>query len=195
MPAAVWTRRWREHPLRRRVDVVEARLLLLVGVAVAVGAPAAGTAAGWSAYGHDRAAAAVQEATRRPVRADVVEDAPASSGRADASGRLAKVPLEVRWTTADGKRATATVLLPAGTGRGDRAEIWLDRQGSVVGAPLNGRGVWAGAVSAGLLGGAVTVGAGAVAATAVRVTCRRRRAAGWAREWELVEPEWRRHHA
>ncbi|MHC3394426.1 Rv1733c family protein [Streptomyces lavendulocolor] len=127
MPPAVWTGRWREHPLRRRVDVVEARLLLLVGVAVVVGAPAVGTAADWSAYGHDRAAAAVQEATRRPVRAEVVEDAPASSAWADETGRLAKVPLEVRWTTADGQRATATVLVPAGTGRGDRAEIWLDR--------------------------------------------------------------------
>ncbi|MGA4863032.1 hypothetical protein ACPB9J_10370 [Streptomyces lavendulocolor] len=177
------------------MDVVEARLLLLVGVAVAVGAPAVGTAAGWSAYDHDRAAAAVQEATRRPVRAEVMEDAPASSTWADETGRLAKVPLEVRWTTADGQRTTATVPLPAGTGRGDRAEIWLDRQGSVVSAPLNGRDVWAGAVSAGLLGGAVTVGAGAVAATAVRVTCGRRRTAGWAREWDLVEPEWRRRHA
>ncbi|MGA5421476.1 hypothetical protein [Streptomyces lavendulocolor] len=174
------------------MDVVEARLLLLVGVAAAVGAPAVGTAAGWSAYGHDRAVAAVQEATRRPVRAEVMEDAPASSTWADETGRLAKVPLEVRWTTADGQRATATVPLPAGTGRGDRAEIWLDREGGVVSAPLNGRDVWAGAVTAGLLGGAVTVGAGAVAATAVRVTCGRRRTAGWAREWDLVEPEWRR---
>lgn len=192
IPAPVRTRGWREHPLRRRVDVLEARLLLLIGSAVLVGAPAVGTAAGWYAYDHDRAAAAVQEASRRPVRAEVLEDAPAS---ADETGRLARVPVQVRWTTTDGHYATGAVPVPPGTGRGDRTEIWLDREGRVVTAPLNGRDVWAGALTAGLLGGALTAGAGAFAATAVRVACGRRRAAGWASEWDRVEPEWRRRPA
>ncbi|MEU3447507.1 hypothetical protein AB0H29_09790 [Streptomyces thermolilacinus] len=192
MPAPVWTRGWREHPLRRRVDVLEARLLLLIGSAVLVGAPAVGTTAGWYAYDHDRAAAAVQEASRRPVRAEVLEDAPASSPWADETGRQANVPVQVRWTTTNGYYATGTAPVPPGTGRGERTEIWLDRKGKVVTAPLNGRDVWTGALAVGLLGGALTAGAGAVAAAAVRGACGRRRAAGWASEWDRVEPEWRR---
>ncbi|MFI2368009.1 hypothetical protein [Streptomyces sp. NPDC018833] len=183
---------WRCHPLRRRVDVLEARVLLAVAGAVCVLAPAVGATAGAYAYTHDQAVAAAQNASRHQVRAVVLRDAPDPAPQADATQRLTKVAVPVRWTTADGTSATGTAAVRPGTERGEPMSIWLDRAGRITTAPLNSGDIWAGALFVGLGGAALTVSAGAVAAAAVRAVWNRRRAAEWQREWKEVEPAWSR---
>ena len=191
MLPAVWTRRWRKHPMRRRVDDLEARALLVIAAAVLMGAPALGTAAGWYSYNHDRTVAAAQEASLRPVRAEILTDAPEPASWADETSRPATLPVQARWNTADGD-VKGTIRVPPGTVRGERTEIWLDREGRVAPAPLNDRAISNGAVTAGLFGVTLTASAGGVAAVAVRRACNRRRAADWEREWSQVEPGWSR---
>ncbi|MGX6739413.1 Rv1733c family protein [Streptomyces xantholiticus] len=195
MLPAVWSRRWREHPMRRRVDVFEARVLLAVGAVVVVGAPCVGTVAGWSVYGHDRAVAAGQEAALRPVRAEVLADAPEPSPWADESSRPAALPVPARWTAVGGEEVKGTIRVPPGTVRGERKDIWLDREGRVAAAPLNDSDIWVGALTAGFGGGILTVTAGAFAAVLARDAFERRRTADWDTEWDQVEPRWSRRSA
>jgi hypothetical protein len=192
MLPAVWNRSWRAHPMRRRVDDLEARALLVVAALVLTGSPAVGTAAGWYSYDHGRTVAATQEGSLRPVHAEVLTDAPDPAPWADEASRPVTLPVQARWTGADGEEVKGTIRVPPGTVRGERTEIWLNREGRVTPAPLNDRAIWNGAVTAGLFGVTLTASAGGLAAVAVRRTCSRRRAADWEREWSQVEPEWSR---
>jgi hypothetical protein len=178
--------------MRRRVDDLEARALMVVAVLLLIGAPALGTAAGWYSYNHGRSVAAAQEVSLRPARAEVLTDAPESAPWAEETSRPVTLPVKARWTAPDGGDVKGTIRVPPGTVLGEHTEIWLDRQGKVAPAPLNDRAIWNGAVTAGLFGLTLTASAGGVAAVAVRRTFNRRRAAEWEREWNQVEPEWSR---
>lgn len=195
MLSAVWRRRWRADPLCRRIDIVESRALLLIAGAVLVCTPVIGVTTGWSAYAHDSAVADAQNAARHRVRAELLSDAPTSVPWADETGRPAKVAVQVRWTTAEGVRATGTVSVTPGTERGQRTDVWLNRDGRITAAPLNRSGIWTGALAEGMGSMAVVVGAGAVAGVTVRAACERRRVCGWETEWNQVEPEWSRRKA
>ncbi|MFJ8857997.1 hypothetical protein ACIRD8_06125 [Streptomyces sp. NPDC102451] len=192
MYAAIGSRRWRTHPLRRGIDVLEVRLLLLLSTLVLVCASAIGVAHGWAAFEHERSVAAEQRADRHLVRALVLRDAATSSPWADESGRSERVPVPVRWTDATGRHATGKAMVAPGTERGERTNLWLDHRGRVTSAPRGDREVWAEALVQGGGIAAVTVGAGALAGLAIRVACNRRRTAGWETEWSRVEPEWSR---
>lgn len=192
MYAAIGSRRWRTHPLRRKVDVLEARLWLLVAALALICASSIGIAQGWAAFDHERSVVAEEQANRHLVRATVLRDAAASSPWADESGRSQRVPVPVRWVTATGGEGTGRVLVAPGTERGKRTELWLDSRGDITSAPHGYRDVWAEALLEGGSSAAVTIGAGALAGFGVRVVCNRRRATGWESEWSRVEPEWSR---
>lgn len=192
MYAAIGSRRWRKHPLRRKVDVLEARLWLLVAALTLVCASSIGIAHGWAAFDREQSVVAEQRADRHLIRATVLRDAATSSPWADESGRSQRVPVPVRWVTASGGEATGEVPVAPGTERGQRTKLWLDSQGNVTSAPLEYSDVWAEALLVGGSSAAVTFGAGALAGIAVRMGCNRRRATIWESEWRRVEPEWSR---
>ncbi|WP_129260583.1 hypothetical protein [Streptomyces sp. M3] len=192
MSVAIGSRRWRSHPLRRGIDVVEVRLFLVLSTLVLVCASAIGAAHGWSAFEHERSVAAEQRADRHLVRALVLRDAATSSPWSDESGRSARVPVPVRWTDTEGGAVTGKAMVAPGTERGERTDVWLDHRGRVTSAPAGDREAWAEALVAGGGIAAVTVGAGVVAGLGIRVMCNRRRAADWETEWSRVEPEWSR---
>ncbi|WP_149181937.1 hypothetical protein [Streptomyces sp. TRM49041] len=191
--APVWRRRWREHPLRRPVDVAEAWLLLVLGAVLWSGALLAGVAAGGWAYGRTAAAAAEQAATRHQVTAEIVQDV-SGAGPATTDGRTQaqKVRADVRWTGPDGRVGTGVASVPADAARGDRTAVWLDADGRVTEPPMSGGDVWSGAVVVGATVTALGVSAAAVAGAAVRGAARRYRAAEWEHEWRRVEPQWTR---
>ncbi|MEV3931467.1 hypothetical protein [Streptomyces sp. NPDC049944] len=192
MYAVVGSRRWRTHPLRRKVDVQEARLWLLVAALTLMCASSIGIAHGWAAFEREQSVVAEQRADRHLVRATVLRDAATSTPWTDESGQYQRVPVPVRWVTATGGEATGEVPVPPGTERGERTRLWLDSRGSVTSAPLEYRDVWAEALLVGGSSAAVTFGAGALAGIAVRMGCNRRRATMWESEWSRVEPEWSR---
>ncbi|MEU0144547.1 hypothetical protein [Streptomyces sp. NPDC006288] len=192
MAAGVCWRSWRTHALRRRIDVVEARLLLLLCVTVIGCASLLGVTTGTAAFDRERSAAAEQRADRHVARAVVLRDAADPPPWQDESGRVERVPVPVRWTTDKGGHATGDAQVAPGTERGARTSIWLDRRGHVTTAPSGDRDAWAGALSEGVGGAGLVVGFGTLAGLGVHMVCGRRRAAGWETEWGEVEPEWSR---
>ncbi|MEU1891201.1 hypothetical protein ABZ514_08495 [Streptomyces pristinaespiralis] len=125
----------------------------------------------------------------------MLADAPEPAPWADESSRPAALPVPARWTTADGDEDRGTIRVAPGTVRGERANIWLDREGRVAAAPLNDSDIWVGALTTGLGGAAVAAIAGAFAVVLARRAFERRRVADWEAEWVRVEPEWSRRSA
>ncbi|NUO43168.1 MAG: hypothetical protein HOV82_14115 [Streptomyces sp.] len=176
--------RWRSNPLRRRDDIVEAWVVLVVWAVVAVGGTVAGLV---TAHATDEALAQ-QRAGRHPVHAVLIADVPhptpavrSSSGKA-----LAKV----RWTAPDGSTRTDNVLVDTGLKAGTHVVAWQDRRGTWVTAPPS---AGAAAVEAGVLGAAAGLAlAGAVFAVGAVARSRldRRRIDAWGREWDLMGPRW-----
>ncbi|WP_107463867.1 Rv1733c family protein [Streptomyces sp. MA5143a] len=186
--------RWRRNPLRRRSDVVEGWTMLIVLILLVVGAPAAGFLVGRWAHGDARAHAAAQRAERDLVTAVVVENAPAVTPSAHGE-KPSMHWVRARWTEPDGGSRTGEARVPAGTKRGDRADVWLDAAGHSVPAPPTNTAIWQHTLS---LGTCATAGvAGIVLAghfTARRVMIRRRMAE-WEQEWARTGPDWGHHRA
>lgn len=177
--------RWRSNPLRRREDIVEAWIVLVVSVVVVVG----GVLAGLVTVRAAEHGFAEQRAHRHPVRAVLLADSPlvASTDRST-DGRVRG---SVRWTAPDGTSRTGRTPVDAGLRAGSRVVIWQDDRGRLV--PARPTGHAEGHVEAALFGAAAAlavatpvVGAGAVA----RARLDRRRMAHWEQEWELVGPRW-----
>ncbi|MFF7648128.1 hypothetical protein [Streptomyces canus] len=176
--------RWRNNPLRRRDDILEAWIVLAVWAVVAVGGTIAGLL---TAHAADEVFAQ-QRADRHPVRALLVSDASAHTSTVRSSSD--KALGQVRWTAPDGSARTGRTLVDASLKAGTRLVVWQDGHGVLVTAPPNTAraGVEAGVLGA-LAGLAVT---GAVQATGAVARWRldRRRIDAWGREWDLVGPMW-----
>ncbi|PRH80765.1 hypothetical protein C6N75_02415 [Streptomyces solincola] len=184
--------RWRPGPLRRRVDVVEARLAVVLGCGVCVCAPLAGVLAGWSSADHERALAAVRREQLHGVVAEVVVAPARDAVRVDETGRTTTVPVTVRWTDGDGRRITASTRLPADVERGDRTRLWLDDRERLSAAPPDAHDITVGAWTTGVWAASWTAGAGVVTGVVVHRVCERCRAASWEHEWARTEPVWSR---
>ncbi|WP_333742957.1 hypothetical protein [Streptomyces ardesiacus] len=181
--------RWRRNPLRRRSDVVEAWLTVVVALLLFVGAPLLGAATAWWGYGQAQAVVAQQRAERHHVRATVVDRTPGSLATEHLGGQQS-YRAAVHWTAPDGTEKSATARVPAATRHGDTVDVWLDSQGRSVPPPSDGAEIWQHSATVGsftALGTALTV---LLAHRAVRAVTLRRRLAEWDREWALTEPRW-----
>ncbi|MGW0712662.1 Rv1733c family protein [Streptomyces sp. NPDC002643] len=189
MQGQVFGWRWRRNELRRRSDVVEAWTVLVVVFLLVFVAPATGVAVGVWAHGDARAHAAAERAQRDLVSAVVVENAPAAVPSAHGD----KQPLHwvrARWTEPDGGSRTGEAQVPAGTKRGDRADVWLDASGRSVPAPPTETAVWQHALSMGTCATGGVVALVLVAHFTVRRIAIRHRLAEWEREWARTGPDW-----
>ncbi|MER6129355.1 hypothetical protein ABT173_43740, partial [Streptomyces sp. NPDC001795] len=133
--------RWRRNPLRRRSDVIEAWTTVIVAVLLCFGAPLAGTAVGWWAYGNAHATQVTQRAQRHQVPAVLVEDAPAAVPSAQ-GGKQPLYQVKVRLTEPGKAPRTTLAQVQAGSRRGDPAEVWLDAKGHGVAPPPSDAAVW-----------------------------------------------------
>ncbi|QKV97099.1 hypothetical protein HUT19_39955 [Streptomyces sp. NA02950] len=175
--------RWRNNPIRRRDDILEAWLLLAVWGLIAVGGTAAGVV---TAHAADRVFAQ-QRADRTPVRAVLLDDVPrpAMSGldRDLSSAR-------VRWTNSDGSTRNGMTVVATGKEAGSTVRIWIDAQGKLSTQPPTPAKA---AAEAGLLGASAALALSGLVigiGSAGRWWLDRRRIHQWDTEWTVVGPQW-----
>lgn len=183
--------RWRENPLRRRSDVVEAWAALIVAVLLLVGAPLAGTVAARWAHSEAEATATAQRADRHSVRAEVVGAEPDRVPAAQ-SGRTHGYRTTVRWTEPGQETRTATARVPAGTRHGDSVEVWFDSRGRNVAPPPDALSVWQYTVTMGVCGTGGAVALILLGRSVAGHVATRHRLAEWEEEWTRTEPVWTR---
>ncbi|MEU6375743.1 hypothetical protein [Streptomyces sp. NPDC046909] len=186
-----WRWRWRENPLRRRSDVVEAWTALVVAVLLLVGAPLAGVFAASWAHSEAQATAAAQRADRHRVRAEVVGATPDRTPTVR-SGRAHAYTTAVRWTQPGEGARTAEARVPAGTRHGDVVEVWFDSRGRNVAPPPNSLSVWQYTVTMGVCGTGGAAGVILLGRCVARQVSTRHRLAEWEEEWTRTEPVWTR---
>ncbi|MFF0156164.1 hypothetical protein ACFYRY_01300 [Streptomyces sp. NPDC005263] len=179
--------RWRSNPLRRRADIVEAWIVLVVWTVIAAGGILAGLVAGHAA----EESFAQLRRERHAVAAVLVKSRaePVPTGEAGASER---VRAKVRWTASDGSPRTGWTLVGSGHKPGSGVVIWTDSRGQLAAKPPT---TGAAAAEAALLGtgaaltfGGLTFAAGRFA----RWRLDQGRYEEWSREWAQVGPQWGR---
>jgi hypothetical protein len=160
--------------------VLAAAALLLVVIAVVTGL---------AMYGRQSARAELESGSRSPVRAVLLEDAQLVAG--DLGERL---PIRVlaRWTDPNGFERSGVVEVGYAGAAGSEVEVWVDAAGVVAPRPVRPLNAVVGGVTAGF--GVLCAGGTLLVTTwfGVRGLIARRNAGHWEREWEQVEPEWRR---
>ncbi|MFJ9709384.1 hypothetical protein [Streptomyces sp. NPDC101234] len=176
--------RWRDNPLRRHDDIVEAWIVLAMWAFIAVGGAVAGVV---TAQAADQVFAQ-QRAERRPVQAVLLTDVPKSTGTGGVADdrRMATV----RWTAPDGSLRTGLTRVDADLGAGTSVMAWEDGRGDLVAEPPSATeaGIEAGVLGA--LAVAAVAGAALGAGAVARWRLDERRTALWGREWDLVGPSW-----
>ncbi|MGY5633992.1 Rv1733c family protein [Streptomyces rochei] len=178
--------RWRRNPLRRREDVLEAWILLIVRLVIAVAGPVAGVLASHAAA-HNAAERRVQ---RHPTTATLVSDASSDPLATSATGGW--VDATVRWTAPDGTRHSGEIPVDEGMRAGSRVTVWTDSRNQLTTAPPS---VTRAGVDAAFMGAAssfAVVAAAAAGYYGARAVLDRRRRAAWAHEWEDISSQWGR---
>jgi hypothetical protein len=180
--------RWRRNPLRRRSDVVEARIILATWAAAVVGGAAVGAVVAQAVDGaleHDRAG-------RMPVSAVMVRSAPSATRGVATGATYDRVRAEVRWTDTGGTVRTGETSVRAGTAAGTAVTVWTDGRGHLVSGPIGSAEAAARVgltgAGAGLVDGLLVLAAGRT----VRLRIERRATDEWAVEWARVGPQWGR---
>ncbi|MGW8378342.1 hypothetical protein [Streptomyces sp. ODS28] len=188
-----WRWRWRRSPLRRRVDVRDAWLGLLMGLALVLGAPAAGAATGLLAYEVRNGTRHVELHERHRVTGVLLEDSPKSSlGQGD--GTVDAMTARARWRGADGRPHTGDVQVAPDHTKGTSVPVWLTREDRPAAPPLSPQDVRDAAITGGLIG---TTAAAVLLSTvrwALRRSLDRVRLEAWEREWAVVGPRWGHRH-
>ncbi|MEU0787965.1 hypothetical protein ABZ341_41355 [Streptomyces sp. NPDC006173] len=183
--ARQWCWRWRRNPLRRRDDVLEAWIVLIVWTVILLGGALAGLMTARAAEeSFDRL-----RNDRHPVPAVLVDSTGSTVPSGEGSG-YEQVRAAVRWTAPDGSPRTDRALVDAGHKAGSHVVIWMNGKGQLTGAPPT---TGAAATEAGLLGAGAAVALGGVALAVggfARWRLDQRRYDRWAREWERLGPQW-----
>lgn len=178
--------RWRRNPLKRRSDVVEAWVVLIVAVLMLCGLPLAGLLAGL----HVDDELQHQREERQRTTAVLTEDASAWQ-----AGRYVRFQATVQWKAPDGTEHTAKADVGPESRAGSTTSIWTDGKGELTGEPPTE----AQAASAAALAGVLTMGGtGALVLGArwvVRLGLDRHRAVALDQEWARVGPQWGTRHA
>jgi hypothetical protein len=184
----VWLWRWRRNPLRRRVDAVEAWVVLGAWLVTL----AAGVLAGLTATGAVEDGLARERAEWREVVALVTDKVPGTASDHSARTSGEKVWGKVRWTAPDGTRHTGQVRVAPGSAAGTAVTVWTDPHGHLVTRPPTPSQA---RLRSALIGALVGLSTAAVPFAAGRVLCgrlERRRMSQWDEEWARFGPRWGR---
>lgn len=180
-------RRLDRNQLRRGSDRAETAVIVLLAVAFAAGAPFAALGGGAWVHAVAQRQQAEQRADWRTVPAVTLTAAGAGGGP---GGGYLNADAKARWTAPDGAVITSQIPVPAGTRAGQTIRVWVARDGTLTGPPLQDSQVSARVVmgEAGAVAGlAVTV---ALAGVASRRSLDRHRLAAWESEWRSTGPRW-----
>ncbi|MGW2700074.1 Rv1733c family protein [Streptomyces sp. NPDC001340] len=176
--------RWRNNPLRRHGDIVEAWVVLAIWAVVAVGGTVVGLLTAHSA-GEEFTR---QRLERQPVHAVLLTDVPRKPTGSWTT--IDKISTRVRWTAPEGSVHTDKALVNTGLKAGSRVLVWTDDRGQVVTEPPSPSEA---AVEAGLLATGAVLGFAGLALGVgglARWKLEQQRIEQWDREWELVGPQW-----
>jgi hypothetical protein len=188
--------RWRHNPLRRTTDLVEAWLAFSALVLILVAAPLIGAVVGSTAQGALQQAVRDQMQTRHRVTATVVkkvDGSPLDPDPETATNRDRQSRVVADWTGPDGTDRHGTVMANLKIPKpGDHFTLWTDRQGRIVGRPLDTATATTHAVLAGF--GSAVLAAGLVEGGRRLIVWRmiRRRYARWDQAWDKAGPDWGR---
>ncbi|GAA0909682.1 Rv1733c family protein [Streptomyces thermoalcalitolerans] len=171
--------RWRDNPLRRREDVVEAWIVLVMLVVAVLGGALVGTVA-TRAIDQDLAR---QRADRHPVQAVLLTDTPSST-----PANSPRLTAMVRWTAPDGTVQTGRAPVDEGLRAGTTITVWQDDRGVLVPPPPDPTEARVEAVLLGCAAALAFVGVTYAATALARRRLDRRRYDRWAAEWALIGP-------
>jgi hypothetical protein len=176
------------NPLRRRVDRLEAVLLMVTLMAASLVLPAA-AALGTAVRDRAEVAAAQERVHTRAVVARTLED---SDETAPSSPGLTTTKVRIGWFDVSGSAREDRADVLVGTKAGSELTIWLDEDGEMTHAPRSPADSAAlgvvGGISAAMLAWPLLI----VVFLLVRRPLDRHRVEQWAREWREVSPRWTR---
>jgi hypothetical protein len=169
-----------------RVEDAVAWVLMVAGLLLVVVA----VVTGLGVYGRESARAELESSSRSQVRAVLLEDAQLLTG---ALGEQLPVRAPARWTDGNGIEHSGVVDVAGVKPAGTEVEVWVDAAGEAVSRPMTPLTTVIGGITTAI--GVLCAGGSLLAAMwfGVRGLTARRNARGWEREWEQVEPGWRRH--
>ncbi|MFC8246242.1 Rv1733c family protein [Streptomyces chartreusis] len=172
-----WLLRWRSNPLRRRDDVVEARIMLVMWAVITLGGTRVGTV---TAHTADESLAQLR-ANRHTVRATLVESTMAAPPSTEGV-RDDRVRARVRWTASDGSTHTGRTMVEIGRKTDSTMVVWTDDAGRLASQPPPAAKATA---QAGALGASAALALGSLVYVSGRIArwrLDRRRVDTWARE-------------
>ncbi|MFK0284615.1 hypothetical protein ACIQVL_29675 [Streptomyces sp. NPDC090499] len=186
--------RWRRNPLRRATDLAEAWVALAALVLIVVAAPVLGSFVGAAAEDSLQRSVREQQHDRHLVPATVVRKLGGAPVEPDPDATSVHDPRSrvlADWTAPDGTRQHGPVLTTLKSPhKGDRFDVWTDRQGVITARPLDAATATTHAVLAGF--GAALLTAGLVDGVRRMIVWRmvRRRYARWDQAWDRAGPDW-----
>ncbi|MGW4528303.1 Rv1733c family protein [Amycolatopsis sp. NPDC004378] len=172
----------RRGSVARPSDRVQAGLLVFVVLVVLAALPVAASF-GSETYVRQQARSAQQLSERTRVTATLLADGPPLTVNSRTGVTGSGEPTDATWVLPDGTRKVGKVIADEGTLKGETVPAWVDRDGTVVDAPLSGAGAAIDAVGVGLGLWLATL---ALLAAAYRLTVfalDRLRYARWQQEW------------
>lgn len=176
--------RWRSNPMRRREDVLEAWVVLVMWAVVLLGGALVGAVTAQASG----AALDAQRDARHPVQAVLVEDAPRTPVATSTGDDMVRA--EVRWTGTDGATHTGNTLVKAGDKAGREIQVWTNDDNQLTSRPPQPTEA---ALQSALVGTVSAVFFGGLVYVAGRGACWRldvHREARWEKEWKEVGPVW-----
>jgi hypothetical protein len=177
------------RPPRRATDRVE-DVVAWVLAAAALFLVVAACVTGLAVYGRESERAELDSRSRSPVRAVLLQDALLMTGD---FGERVPVRVPARWTDRAGHEHSGVIEVETAKPAGTEVQVWVDAAGQVVSRPVRPLNAVVGGVASAF--GVLCAGGTLLGAMwfGVRGLTGRRNARHWDREWELVEPDWRRH--
>lgn len=175
------------NPLARTTDRVEGVALIVV---VLLGLLLLPVMLVLGSLTHDNVTERGEAQARGSQRtvATLTEDAPPDT--ATSFGNTGKTPVTATWALPDGTTGTGLVHAAVGLEKGARVDVWLDRDGQVVDAPVSSE-------SAAFTAGMVAVWGWLVALAVLALTqcglhraLDRRRYLAWDRQWAQADRDW-----
>ena len=173
------------NPLRRRVDILESRLLAVLAAAFVIGAPLLGIMAGQLAHQASLREEQAQQAWRE-VPATLLEAAPRETTA------FVSPLAQARWKVPGGTERVGKIPAPAKAQRGSTVPIWISRQGALASQPLSQWQATSWAWATGALAGLGLALALALLAILTHLIMNRRRIAAWEADWAATGPRWTR---
>ncbi|WP_435860929.1 Rv1733c family protein [Streptomyces spiralis] len=182
--------RLRRNPLRRRTDLFQAWLGLVLLPTVLAAAPVAAYLAADAAHRHYTHTADRHTQIRRHTTAVLVQDAPRHPEPGSAEEKNTRYPAEVRFTDAGGRTRNATTDVPPGLRAGSTVHVWADAHGGIHGPPLTPDQIRSRTMGWAILAALSVIALGSAGYGAVTLVVHRRNLAAWATAWSGTAPRW-----